>query len=123
MRAVELGIYDASQDQLIKHHADDAREPRRSLCDLKCEKQIRQARQLQRRRENETIALIFGDPEIEREELDLRKERAEVRKTEFEAESARWEIEKVRAETMAKMADAQRTQAEAEVAAASTFKP
>ncbi|WP_149468559.1 hypothetical protein [Roseomonas genomospecies 6] len=121
MRAIELGIYDPGQDQLIKNHTNDARKSRKTLRDLNREKQIRQARDLERRREEETIALIFGDPEVEREELDLRKARAEIRKTEFEAEQACWEIEKVRAETMAAMADAQKARADAKFTAAKAW--
>ncbi|MBP2295167.1 hypothetical protein [Azospirillum rugosum] len=121
MRAIELGIYNPSQDKLVNRHDDDTRKPRKTLRDLNRENQIRQARDLQRRREEETIALIFGDPEVEREELDLRKARAEIRKTEFEAEQARLEIEQIRAETVATMAAAQKARADAKLAAAKAW--
>ncbi|QCG92712.1 hypothetical protein E6C67_02010 [Azospirillum sp. TSA2s] len=121
MRAIELGIYDPNQDQLIRHHTDDVRKPPKSLRDLNREKRIRQARERQHRREQQTIALIFGDPEVEREELELRKDRAEAKQAEYEAEQARLEIEQIRAETLATMAAAEKSRADAKLTAAKAW--
>ncbi|CAO3404845.1 hypothetical protein [Azospirillum palustre] len=117
MRAYELGIYDPAEDHQRENRVGSTRTLSRSLRDLNREKQIRQARERQHRREQQTIALIFGDPEVEREELKLRKDRAELRKTEFEAEQARLEIEQIRAETLATMAAAQKARADAKLTA------
>ncbi|MCM8738261.1 hypothetical protein M5E06_29470 [Azospirillum sp. A1-3] len=121
MRAYELGIYDPAEDHQSKIRLGDARKPRTSLHDLNREKRIRQARERQHRREQQTIALIFGDPEVEREELELRKDRAELRKTEYEAEQARLEIEQIRAETLATMAAAQKSRSDAKLTAAKAW--
>lgn len=121
MRAHELGLYDPAEDHQGENRLGDTRTPPRNLRDLNREKRIRQARALQDRREQRTIALIFGDPEVEREELELRKERAEAKQAEYEAEQARLEIEQIRAETLATMADAQKARADAKLTAAKAW--
>ncbi|WP_146205435.1 MULTISPECIES: hypothetical protein [unclassified Azospirillum] len=71
--------------------------------------------------EHDVVALMFGDLNVEREELELKKERAEARQTEYEAEQARLEIEQIRAETLATMAAAQKARADAKLTAAKAW--
>lgn len=121
MRAYELGIYDPAEDQQSKNRLGDTRTPPRNLRDLNRTKRIHQARERQHRREQQNIALIFGDPEVEREELELRKDRAEAKQAEYEAEQARLEVEQIRAETLATMAAAQKARADANLTAAKVW--
>lgn len=109
MRAYELGIYDPALDRSANRDTADTRKPRVSLRDLNHEKRIQRARAVQHQREEETIALVFGNTDIEKEELDLRKQRAEVRKAECDIEKSRWDIEKLKAEVIATMADARKS--------------
>lgn len=109
MRAYELGIYDPAFDRSANREIADTRKPRVSLRDLNREKRIQRARAVQHQREEQTIALIFGNGDIEKEELDLRKKRADVRKAECDIEKSRWDIEKLKAEVIATMADAKKS--------------
>ena len=118
MRASELGIYDPALDRLAQRCVAEPRQPQPTLRELNREKQVHDARDRQREQDSNWIRAMFSDPDVEREELELRKERAKVRRAEYEVEQARLEIEQIRAEIIANMVDAQLAQAEAKIVTA-----